>query len=154
MIKIESKKGSIVSVSNNLKNGEKIEDLSWASKSSVACFPATQNSKFRGNHVLFFTDLPSYSNMDIELIPLNENANFSLWGYQVAPNDEQLPPNLSSCVSCEADYKWDYPKRGKTQGHKRTIQFTAIKNSYKIVIGVVGGDEDVEGEFELVITSK
>ena len=53
----------------NLSNGAIIKDLSWASNSSVACFPATQNKKFSGNHVLHAFDLPPYANVEITVTP-------------------------------------------------------------------------------------
>ena len=63
-------------------------------------------------------------------------------------------PNLNSCVSCEADYKWDYPKRGKTQDHTRTINFNSIKNPYNIFIGVAGAEGVTSGDFEIFVTLK
>ncbi|EDP98061.1 hypothetical protein KAOT1_12627 [Kordia algicida OT-1] len=147
-------KGAITTVNGNLNKGGLIQDLSWAANSSVACFPATQNKKFRGNHVLYETTIPKYSEMFIKVIPKNKNQNFSLYAYQVGINNEQLPPKLSSCVTCEADYKWDRKWRGKTQDHTRKVRVNAINRSYKIVIGVVGAEGVTEGDFDLEIEIK
>lgn len=58
VVKIE--KGKTVSVEGELEAGSAIADLGFASKSSVACFPATQNEKFRGHRVFFATELPPH----------------------------------------------------------------------------------------------
>ena len=152
--KIDAKPNEVTTVSGNMESGDKIEDLSWASRSSTACFPGTQNSKFRGNHVLYMFEIPAYSEVSIKLIPKDKKANFSLYGYQVGTTNYSVVPELSSCVSCEADHKWDRPKRGKTQDHTRTIEFNSIKNSYNIFIGVSGPAELVKGEFTIEINLK
>lgn len=146
--------GAVTMVKGNLKNGGLIQDLSWAANSSVACFPATQNKKFSGNHVVYETTIPKYSEMFIKVIPKNKNQNFSLYTYQVGLTNEQLPPKLSSCVTCEADYKWDRKWRGKTQDHTRKVRVNAVNRPYKIVIGVVGAEGLTEGDFELEIKIK
>ncbi|CAG5087292.1 hypothetical protein CRYO30217_03444 [Parvicella tangerina] len=156
---LEAKKVSVVpneisTFSGDLSKGEKVDDLSWASTSSNACFPGTQNKKFRGNHVLYQFEIPPYSEVTIKLIPKDKKANFSLYGYQVGTTNFSTPPNLSSCVSCEADHKWDYPKKGKTQDHTRSIFFNSIKNPYNIFIGVAGADGLSSGEFTVEIDLK
>ncbi len=151
---IDAKPNNITSVSGNLSTGFIMEDLSWASTSSNACFPGTQNKKFRGKHVLHGFTIPPYSEVFITVIPKDKNANFSLYGYQVGTTNYSVVPNLSSCVSCEADHKWDYPKKGKTQDHTRTIRFNSIKNSYNIFIGVAGAEGLVKGEYTLEINLK
>ncbi len=151
---IQSAPNKTVQIKGNLSNGKIMSDLSWASKSSVACFPGTQNKKFRGNHVLYGTTIPPHSEMFVTIIPNDRNANFSLYGYQVGANSFPLVPNLSSCLSCEADHKWDYPKRGKTQDHTRTIRFNAIGNPYNIFIGVAGSEGLIKGGYTLKIKMK
>ncbi|MCH2192776.1 hypothetical protein [Kordia sp.] len=101
-------------------------DLSWAANSSVACFPATKNQKFSGNHVFYTTAIPRRSEMFTKVIPKNKKHNFSLYVYQVGVNNEQLPTNLNSCVTCEADYKWDRKRLGKTQDHTQKVRLNAI----------------------------
>jgi hypothetical protein len=90
-----------------------MDDLSWASRSSTACFPGTQNKKFTGKHVIHGFTIPPYSEVTVKLIPKDKSKNFSLYGYQVGSTSYPVVPNLSSCVSCEADHKWDYPKKAK-----------------------------------------
>ena len=152
--KIEVTPNDVTSVTGKMEDGAKIEDLSWASRSSTACFPGTQNSKFRGNHVFFMFEIPKYSEVSIKVVPKNKKANYSLYGYQVGTTNYSVPPDMTSCVSCEADHKWDYPKKGKTQDHTRTIEFNSIKSTYNIFIGVSGPAELIKGEFTIEIDLK
>lgn len=150
----DAKPNSIVQVKGDLSQGIDMPDLSWASRSSTACFPATQNTKFTGNHLFFITELPSRSVMDIELVPKDKTKNMSLYAYFTGTNSNSYPPELSTCVSCEADHKWDYPKKGKTQDHTRHVSLNAVNNPYKVVIGVAGAEGLTKGEFYLKISLK
>lgn len=141
-------------VEGSLKDGIKLGDLSWAWNSSNACFPATQQAKFTGNHVFLVAKLPSRSIMTVTVVPKKSGVNLSLYGYQIAEGQTTLPEALHSCVTCEADHKWDYPKRGKTQGDERTMTFNATTNSYNVVIGVTGANGLTEGDFTLSISLK
>ncbi len=154
MYRAKSEKGKTLIYDGDLAEGVVIKDLSWASRSTVACFPATQNHKFTGNHIIYITEIPPHSIMEIKLIPDDKNANMSLWAYEIGVNSDAMVPNLTSCVTCEADYKWDYPKRGKTQDHTRSVKLNAINNPYKVVIGVAGADGLKKGKFKLQITVK
>lgn len=150
--KVVSEKGKTVELKGSLESGVLIHDLSWAWNSSVACFPGTQKAKFTGNHVIYETEIPKYSTMEITVVPEDEDADFSLYAYQIGKNSNYIVPNLPSCVSCEADHKWDYPKKGKTQDHTRTVKnLTAINNPYKIIIGVVGAKGLKKGKYLLKI---
>ena len=141
-------------VTGSLKDGKKLASLGWASSSSNACFPATQNSKFTGNHVLFVTDMPPHSIMTVTVTPKVAGTNLSIYGYQIAAGKTILPEDLQSCVTCEADHKWDYPKRGKVQTDARSITFNSIGNSYNIVIGIAGADGLTEGDFSVAVSLK
>ena len=154
VVRFTIEKGKTKTVSGRLENGKPIEDLSWAADSSVACFPATQNSKFRGNHVFFVVPLPSRSIMEVKLIPKDPGQNLSLYGYSIGLDNFRLPPQMRSCVACEADHKWDRPKRNMKQDHTRSISFNAIKNPYNVVICVTGPKEAVKGDFILEVTLK
>ncbi len=151
---LDVKANQIFTIKGNLEKGRIIEDLSWASNSAVACFPGTQNTKFRGHHVLYSMVLVSRAELTITVIPDNKNNNFSLYAYQIGTNNYSTVPNLSSCVSCEADHKWDYPKRGKTQDHTRSVYLNSIENQYNVVIGVVGAEGLSSGGFTLKIEMK
>jgi hypothetical protein len=151
---IDAKSNEITAFNGDLSKGQKLDDLSWAANSAVACFPATQNNKFNGNHVFHAFQIPQYAEVTITLTPKDKNANFSLYGYQVGTNNYTVVPDLTSCVSCEADHKWDYPKAGKTQDHTRSIFFNSTSSSYNIFIGVVGADGLSSGEYTLTIDLK
>ncbi len=152
--KILNIKGKTLSYEGNLKEGVVIHDLTWASKSSVACFPATQNHKFTGNQLIYTTDLPAHSEMKITLIPDDKSKNMSLYAYVVTSDKNAMIPNLTSCVTCEADYKWDYKKYGKTQNHTRSVHLNSVNSPYKVIIGVAGADGLADGKFTLRINTK
>ncbi len=156
IIPIESKANQTVSVTGDLRTGEPIADMSFAWNSSVACFPATQKNKFTGHQVLYTTELPSYSEMEVKVIPDNKKDNFSIYAYQIGLGemaDIQYPP--SSCVRCEVDHKWDRPWVGKTQNHTRTAKhLVAIRNPYRVVIGVLGAEGLSAGAYTLEVSLK
>ena len=154
MYSAKSEKGKTLAYSGDLADGVKINDLSWASKSSVACFPATQNHKFTGNHIIYITKIPPHSKMAITVIPENKNDNMSVYAYMVGMNNDAMVPNLNSCITCEAEHKWDYKKRGKTQDHTRTVKLNATTRGYKVVIGVAGADALTKGKFRLQIKTE
>ncbi len=151
-IRIEVEKGKTARIHGDLSQGEKMSDLSWAWNSSVACFPATQSQKFTGNHVLYEFILPKYSEVEIRLIPADKKANFSLYAYEIGVGKDAIVPELSSCVRCEADYKWDRAWRGKTQDHTRVVRnIVAINRPYKVIVGVAGAEGLSQGAYDLEI---
>ncbi|MCB0584827.1 MAG: hypothetical protein KDD06_05810 [Phaeodactylibacter sp.] len=146
---IESIPNGVVSVKGGLADGASMPVLNWAWDSQNACFTATQQHKFSGHHVLYQTRLPARAEMTIRVIPDDPDANFSLYAY--SGNGEYLVPDLPRCVSCEADYKWDYKYRGKTQDHTRSVSLRAVANPYTVTIGVAGADGLADGTFTLEI---
>ncbi len=152
---IEPVSDSTVYYSGDLAEGTKLSDLSWAWNSSNACFPETQKNKFTGNHVFYTCIIPAYSEMEITVIPDDPKANFSIYAYQIGENNTSMVPNLPSCIRCEAEHKWDRPKKGKTQDHTRMVKdILAIKVPYRVVIGVTGADGLSQGTFKLKIDMK
>lgn len=139
----------------NLSEGQPLNDLSWAWSSANACFPETQKQKFTGNHVFFSGIIPKYSEMTVTVIPDDVTANFSIYAYEMGVTRNDLVPNLSSCIRCEADHKWDRPFAGKTQDHTRTVtDLVAINTPYKVIIGVTGADGLASGGFTLKVKMK
>ena len=153
---IELSPEGVISVEGNLSEGIDMPDLSWAWNSSVACFPGTQSAKFTGKHVLYAIDLPSYTELEIDLIPADKSANFSLYAYEVGTiTDANIVPTLPQCIRCEADYKWDYKVKGKTQDHTRHVRdILALANPYQVIIGVAGANGLKEGAFRLEVKKK
>jgi len=96
--------------------------------------------------------MPSNSKITITIVPKDKTANFSVYAYQINENEDFLVPNLPHCIACEADHKWDYKKRGKTQNHTRMVgPFISLQNTYRIVIAVTAANNLAEGEFTLII---
>lgn len=142
------------SVNDSLEAGGYMPDISWAWKSTVACFPQTQSKKFSGHHVLYGLILPAFTEIEIMVIPNNPEDNYSLYAYMVGTvSEDNTVPFLSSCIRCEADHKWDYKKRGQVQDHKRKIKdILALANPYQVIIGVVGAEGLSKGNFELIVS--
>ncbi|MCO6477869.1 MAG: hypothetical protein J5I94_14660 [Phaeodactylibacter sp.] len=146
---IESVPNGTASVRGDLADGAPMADLSWAWNSQNACFVATQQRKFTGHHALYQTSLPARAEMTIRVIPDGPTANLSLYAY--SGSGEHIVPNLPRCVSCEADYKWDYKYRGKTQDHSRSVSLRAVNNPYTVTIGVAGAEGLQEGAYTLEV---
>lgn len=153
---IEMPSSGLVSINGNLAEGTFMSDISWAWNSSVACFLQTQSRKFTGHHVLYAIDLPAYTEYEIWVEPKDKNANFSIYAYQVGTiSANNTVPNLSSCIRCEADHKWDYKKRGQVQDHTRRVKdILATTSPYQVIIGVVGAEGLATGEFVLYVSKK
>lgn len=148
--------GEDISVSGDLADGDVLSDLSWAWDSANACFISTKQDRFTGNHVLYYFDLPSYTEVVIELIPDDPDKNFSLYAYEVGKvSESNIVPNLRRCIRCEADFERDMPIRGRVQDHTRVVyDILAIRNPYQVVIGVAGAHGLAEGSFTLKIKKK
>lgn len=144
----------VMTATGKLEQGRPLEDLSWAASSQIACFPATQFEKYRGNHVFYAIQLPRRSTMIIKLIPKDPNQNLSLYAYSIGTSDATLPPKIARVTSCESSEKWDRPVAGKTQDHTRSVELRAIQNPYNVIIGVSGPKEAVTGEFTLEVLLK
>ena len=153
---IELSPQGTTAVDGNLSEGVDMPDLSWAWNSAVACFPATQAAKFTGKHVLYASELPAYTELEIDLIPADKSANFSLYAYEVGTiSESNTVPTLTQCIRCEADHKWDYKVKGKTQDHTRHVRdILAIANPYQVIIGVTGADGLKEGAYRLEVKRK
>jgi len=146
---IKSKQNKSVSVEGDIKNG-RLMPIRWANSSQVACFPATQNSKFMGNHTFYRALLPKWTMMTIELQPLSEDVDLNLYAYRTsAHSTSNLPPNVSTGAA-EAGLSYNTPNPGQTE----KVEFQSGRNNYAIVIGVTGPHEVVSGSYKLVVTLK
>lgn len=151
---VELKAGMTATVKGNLNEGYTISEYGWAWNSSNACFPATQKSKFTGKHTLYIIKLPPRSILTVTVRPKDKSKNLSIYGYQIGADKRIFPEDLQSCVTCEADHKWDYPKKGKTQDESRTIIFNATTNPYNIIVGITGADGLSEGDYTVEFSLK
>lgn len=144
-------KDSVV-VQGDMAKGSPMEDLSWAWNSANACFPGTQAAKFKGNHVFFAVKMAPKSEMFISVTPTDANADLSIYAYRIGSNEYYLVPNLNSCITCEADHKWDRPWKGKVQTSERHVSFqNPGTETYNILIGVSGPAASTSGTFNLKI---
>lgn len=139
------------SIVGKIDGGTEI-DLAWAANSSVACFPATKNAHFDGKHVAYSFSLPRYTNATVELIPKKADQDLSLYAYTMGTTRNDLPPNVSSVVSCEASYGSNSTSQPYNPGVTETVVLTAINNPYNAVIGVAGAQGLKTGDFTLRVT--
>ncbi|CAN5609511.1 hypothetical protein BH10ACI3_BH10ACI3_24460 [soil metagenome] len=151
---VEIKPNLTSNVSGDLKDGRKIANLSFAWNSSIACFTATQAAKFTGNHVFYTVQMRPHSIVTVTVVPKVAGTDLSLYGYQLPPDTTTLPDSLGSVVTCEADYKWDRPKTGKTQTDARSMTFNAIEGTHTLMIAVVGPNGAISGAYTLKISLK
>ena len=147
------KPNTTVTIEGNLAQGISVSDLSWASNSAVACFPATQNSHYRAPHALFHVKLPPHSILKVKLIPADRGKPMSLYAYQMTADRFDVVPNLSRVVTCEASYPSDRPFVGRIEDGTRKVELNAINDNYNVVIGV-SGNEGASGSFSLELTLK
>ncbi|MCB0636140.1 MAG: hypothetical protein KDC54_05965 [Lewinella sp.] len=146
---IDLQPNATVTAQGELADGRPMPDLSWAWNSSNACFVSTQAGKFTGHHVLYQVTLPRRAVLTITVEPDDPEADFSLYAYSVGLESDKIVPDLPGCVSCEADYRWDYPRVGQTQDHTRSVELRAVNNPYTVFIGVVGAAGRTSGGFQL-----
>jgi hypothetical protein len=80
-------------------------NLGFAGESQVACFPATRNQHFQGNHVFYALaePLPPSSSVTIAVQP-EPDVDVSLYGYQAGVTSYLVPPYVPSVTACEASY--------------------------------------------------
>lgn len=133
-------------VTGNLSKGEIIDDLSWAWSSSMACFVEPGKSWFEGNHVFYQIDLPAKSTIDIYLNATNTSNDIAVYAYSKGVGDKTIPPNITSCVSCEAA-----PSNSTAINGEKHLYLNAVNNPYSIIIGVAGIEGLTSGEFTLKI---
>lgn len=150
---IEAQQDQVLTYQLSLDGGILLNNLSWAWDSQNACFVETSAPFFKGNHVLFKTEIPKYSTMVIRLIPTDPKVNMSLYAYSGGRGD--LPPKLHGCVSCEADFYQDRPSVNRPNpDHTRSVELRAVNRAYPITIGVAGAEGVVSGDFKLEVSVK
>lgn len=144
---LPSNAAGAVKVRGSTADGAPI-DLAFAARSAVACWPATQNKSYDGNHVVYRTALPPNSDMTITATPVDPTTELSVYAYSVANGDTQtVPPNVGSAVSCEASAT-------APAGKPETVKLNALKNPYTVYVGVTGPGAAKPGAFELTVEVK
>ena len=148
---IQAQSDQIVSVNGELADGKFMPHLRWAWASNNACFVEPRKEKFNGKHFLLQTEIPRYSTMLIRVVPENREEEMSLYAY--SGGGGALPPELPSCVSCEADFRQDMATvhdRG-LPAHVRQVELRAVNRPYPVTIAVVGANGRAEGAFRVEI---
>lgn len=149
---LEARSGESVTSTYNLNQGDPMASLAWAWSSQNACFVEPRRAFFTGNHVLFRTAIPKYSTMVIRVIPTGK-SEMSMYAYSGGWG--ALPPELPSCVSCEADFPRDRPSVSSgNSGPVRSVELRAVNRPYPVTIGVAGSQGLTEGEFTVEVTVK
>jgi hypothetical protein len=134
-----------VSHDGNLSEGETIS-LNFASTSSMACFPATENINFNGGHVFYATQMPPHSILTVTVEPKTPGLDVSLYAYQIGTTSNYTPKNVPSAVTCEAGYD---AQTDSNPDEAESVEVNTIKNPYNVVIGVAGADSALAGEYTL-----
>ncbi len=148
---IEARAGESLAYELNLDKGQPFTSLDWAWSSQNACFVELRAEFFTGNNVFFRTEIPKYSTMVIRLIPKDKRQNMSLYAY--SGGHGALPPELPSCVSCEADFHQDRQNVSLPKNdHTRSVELRAVTRPYPVTIGVVGANGLAEGDFVIEVT--
>ncbi|MFO0613732.1 MAG: hypothetical protein U0414_14150 [Polyangiaceae bacterium] len=145
---ITAESGKTITTSGKLDTGGVI-DLAWAANSSVACFPATENLNFNGNHNVYRAALPKNSEMTVTVEPLDPTLDVSLYAYTVSSTDTtSIPPNVKSAVACEAGYDQSHDHN---PGSSESVKLIAINNPYNVFIGVAGAGATKTGSYKLKV---
>lgn len=124
-------------------------DLAFAARSAMACFPATRNEHFDGNHVFYVVDLPARSTLDVTATPSTSDTDVSLYAYSVAPGTLPLPPTVTSAVACEASYGTTSRSAPYNPGKPEHVRLVATTSPYRVVVGVAGARKAKTGGFTL-----
>jgi len=148
---LEIEQGQALAWEGKLEVGTPLASLAWAWNSQNACFVEPRADYFTGNNVLYRTEIPKYSTMVIRVTPKDRKTNLSLFAY--SGGGESLPPELYSCVSCEADFKMTKTVIGRTRkSYVREVELRAVNRAYPITIGVVGAEGLKTGDYTLEIS--
>lgn len=151
VFELRSAQDSVLAYAGQLDAGTPFSSLSWAWDSQNACFVETRREHFTGNTILYRTDIPKYSTMVIRLVPTDRKQEMSLLAY--SGGHGALPPELYSCVSCEADFALDRAVVGRTRpAHVRSVELRAANRPYPVTIAVVGADGLATGAYTLEVS--
>ena len=133
------------SVTGDLSTGE-IIDISWAESSLIACWPGNENINFEGAHVFYQLDHPAHTRLTARVIPDDEDLDVNVYILQYGFGDEQIPPDVTTAVTCEAGYPWS---TDSNPGEVDSTFVDSVNNDYAIVIGVAGPQGVVSGGYTL-----
>jgi len=152
--KVKLKDNATTTKSGRIDGGKQIS-LKWASQSGTACFPGTRNNFYNGKHVLYEVAMPPHSQLEVELVPA-KGVDLSLYGYQTGTRGKLSLPPSGAGSPCEASAMKGNRKYGAKHnpGMPEVIKLTAIRNPYRVVVGVAGSNGALKGQFKLKMTLK
>lgn len=135
------------SVAGDLSHGETI-DLSFASESGMACWPATEDTNFEGNHVYYAVAMPTHSKLIATVMP-EAGVDVSIYMYQLATDSFYTPEEVPYSVSCEAGYD---QVDNSNPGEAESAEVTAMSHPYNVFVGVAGAAGELSGGYTLSLT--
>jgi hypothetical protein len=128
--------------SDDLSSGALV-DLDWADLSTVACWPGTEDVNFSGNHVFFEVSQGADRDLYVRVTP-QSGVDVSLYAMEFE-GSVQTPPDVSSCVACEASASWS---DDSNPGTEEEVYLSGY-NPYVVLIGVAGANDADSGGFTL-----
>lgn len=132
-------------VTGNLSSGQ-VYNLDFADLSSVACFPGTQIEIFGGNTVLYALSMPNHAKLTVTATP-ESGTDIAIYAYQIGTTYYDVPPNISTVVTCEASPSKDPFK--ENPGEPESVLLTSINNPYTVVIAVTSWKDISSGGYTL-----
>ena len=88
----------------NISNWTIVENLSWASLQYVKCFYKDDYKNFEWNTVHHRVLLWKRKNIEVKLIPSNENSNLSMYIYKTEALSKVFPPEKEYVHDCKVDF--------------------------------------------------
>lgn len=86
------------------------------------------------------------------LLRFYNHGDLSIYAYRIGAADYNLVPDLTSCITCEADHKWDGNWKNRVQTSERKVSFqNPGQENYNILIGVSAPAGVSTGQFNLKI---
>ena len=132
--------------SGNLSNGFVLDDLSWSSNSSVACWPGNEDINFMGTHVFYSAYQTPHSKLTATVIPQDASVDVNVYMLQQSTNSYQVPPDVTSVVSCEVGFP---QSTDSNPGEQDSAYVIAIEKEYNVLIGVAGPQDVNSGAYTL-----
>jgi len=121
-----------------------VVDLAFASRSSVACFPATQFTDFDGHQVFHVVEQDVGMDLVLRLTPSGEH-DLNLYALQLGSLDRgQRPPKVNSAWRCSA-------KHSAKEGEAETVRLYGHTTAKEVVVAIAGADGLTTGKYTLEV---
>lgn len=151
---VRTSKGKTTTLKGSLKNGEVLEDLSWAGSSQIACWPGLRDVEFMGKHVGYWFDLPDHSVATITVTPHKKSSRINIYGY-TSFDLQRIPPHITYVQTCEASHPvWIGQPNLKEPATPQTIRLNTVTRHTAVYFAVAGAKDVLEGEYTITIEIK